>query len=375
MKKILAIAILCLVAGRGYSQGLTLPPSGDNQKSSVTQWIGPVAVTINYSSPNVHAPNGDDRTGHIWGEPAHYGFIDQGFGSSKAAPWRAGANENTTVSFSHDVKVNGKDLKAGTYGLFLAVEKDAPWTWIFSNNSASWGSYFYSEKEDALRVQTTPIDAAYTEYLTFGFADREANTTNAYLQWEKKRIDFKVEVPNINELYVGIMRNELRNDIGFDYRNFQLAAQFCAQRKINLEEALTWADNAINPPVGREEFSTLQSKAAVLSALKRDAEAESVMAKAIAHQTATVQAIHQYGRSLLADGKKEKALEVFKLNRQRNPTDTFTTFVGLARGYAAVGDNKTAIKNWELAIKNLPENQKANLALYEAELKKLKGGV
>lgn len=374
MKKILAIAFLAFIAGKGFTQGLTLPPSGDNQKASVTQWIGPVSVTINYSSPNVHAPNGNDRTGHIWGELVHYGFIDQGFGSSKAAPWRAGANENTTITFSHDVKIEGKDLKAGTYGLFLDVEKDAPWTWIFSTNAKSWGSYYYDPKEDALRVQASPEDAAYTEFLTFGFDNREANAATAYLQWENKRVPFKIDVPNINDLYVSIMRNELRNSVGFDYRNIQAAAQFCAQNKINLDEALVWADAAINPPLGREEFGTFQTKATVLRALKRDAEAEALMDKAINHATANVQAVHQYGRSLLAEGKKEKALAVFKLNRQRNPDDKFTTVVGLARGYAAVGDNKNAIKNWELAIKNIPDNQKQFLNVYEAELKKLKGG-
>lgn len=374
MKKILAIALLTFVVGKALSQSLTLPPNGDNQKASVTQWIGPVSVTIEYSSPNVHAPNGDDRKGHIWGELVHYGFIDQGFGPSKAAPWRAGANENTTITFSHDVKIDGKELKAGTYGLFLAVEKDAPWTWIFSTNSKSWGSYYYDQKEDALRTQAKPEDATYTEYLTYGFDTREANSATAYLQWENKKVPMKIEVPNVTELYVGIIRDELRGDVGFDYRNISAAAQYCAQNKVNLEEALTWADAAINPPLGREEFSTFQTKAAVLRALKKDAEADAIMDKAINHQSATMQAIHQYGRSLLNDGKKEKALEVFKLNRQRHPDDKFTTFVGLARGYTAIGDTKNAIKNWEVAIKNIPENQKQNLALYEAELKKLKGG-
>ena len=77
---------------------------------------------------------------------------------------------------------------------------------------------------------------------------------------------------------------------------------------------------------------------------------------------------------MLNEGKNEKAMEVFKLNRQRNPDDKFTTYVGLARGYAALGDKKNAIKNWEIAIKNLPENQKPNLAFYESEIKKLKEG-
>lgn len=97
------------------------------------------------------------------------------------------------------------------------------------------------------------------------------------------------------------------------------------------------------------------------------------MDKAIKQPTATMQALHQYGRSLLSAGKNQKALEVFKLNRQRNPEDKFTTYVGLARGYAANGDKKNAIKNWETAIKNVPENQKPFLNVFEEELRKLKG--
>jgi tetratricopeptide (TPR) repeat protein len=373
MKKYLAIALLVLTGSAAFSQSITLPPSGGNQKSSVTQWIGPVSVTINYSSPNVTAPNGEDRKGKIWGGLVHYGLIDQQFGSSKAAPYRAGANENTTIAFSHDVKINGQDLKAGTYGLFLIAEKEGPYTWIFSKNSESWGSYFYDPKEDALRTQTTPAESEYTEYLTFGFDTRELTTATAYMQWENKRIPLKIDVPNVNELYLSTIRNELRNFEGFDYENVQAAVNFCVQNKINLEEALTWADYAISSPVGVEDFGSLRTKASVLNALNRETEAEAVMQKAMNHPTADVTSIHQYGRMLLQSGKKEKALEVFKVNRQRHPEDKFTTFVGLARGYTAVGDNKNAIKNWEMAIKGLPENQKQNLAFYEGELKKLKG--
>lgn len=96
------------------------------------------------------------------------------------------------------------------------------------------------------------------------------------------------------------------------------------------------------------------------------------MDKAIKHPTATVNAIHQYARTLLAAGKKEKAMEVFKYNFKAHPEDKFTPNVGLARGYTAIGDKKNAIKQWEMAIRNLPENQKQNLAYYESELKKLK---
>jgi tetratricopeptide (TPR) repeat protein len=374
MKQIFTI-VLAVASIYATAQGLSQPPNGDNQKAKVIQYIGPVEVSIAYNSPDVHGPNGEDRKGHIWGELVHYGYIDQGFGPSKAAPWRAGANENTVITFSHDVKIEGKDLKAGTYGLFLAAEKTGPWTWIFSKNSTSWGSYFYNQSEDALRVPTNPQDAPYTEWLTFGFDDRQPNSAVGYLQWESKRVPFKIEVPNVNDLYVVQMRNELRSSPGFDTRNFSTAAAFCAQHKINLAEALAWANSAMDPNLGgQEDFNSLQVKSMVLTAAGKEAEANEVMDKAIKKPDANVQSIHQYGRTLLAAGKKEKALEVFKLNAQKHPEEKFTPNVGLARGYTAIGDKKNAIKYWELAIKNMPDTQKQNVALYEAELKKLKEG-
>lgn len=373
MKKIATLLFLTVLSGVAWSQGISLPPSGDNQKSKVTQWIGPVEVTIAYSSPDVHAPDGTDRKGHIWGELVHYGYIDQGFGPAKAAPWRAGANENTTISFSHDVKIDGKDVKAGTYGLFLGVQKDGPWTWILSKNNGSWGSYFYSEGEDALRTNATPQEASYTEFLTYGFDARNANNAVAYLQWENKKVPLRIDVPNVNDIYVSMMRNELRSAPGFDYRNFQAAAQFCAQNKFNLDEALTWSNTALDPAAGgQEDFFTLSTKAAVLMARNNDAEAAGVMDKAIKHPTATVQGVHQYGRSLIAAGKNDKALEVFQQNWKSHPEEKFTTYVGLARGYTAVGNKKDAIKNWEIALKNIPAGQEGNRQVWENELNKLK---
>jgi tetratricopeptide (TPR) repeat protein len=374
MKKLITTACLMALVCVAYAQ-LPQPPNGDNQSSTVSQTIGLVKVTINYSSPDVHGPNGEDRKGKIWGELVHYGYIDQGFGTSKAAPWRAGANENTTITFSHDVSIGGKQVKAGTYGLFLEVQKEGAWTWIINKDFNSWGSYFYNAANDVVRVPTTPQEAAYTEWLTYSFDDRKRNSTVAYLQWENKRVDFKIEVPNVNELYVAAMADEMRGTtIGFAHESYITAAQFCAQNKVNLEQGLTWAEAAVNDAfVGREDFNSLSTKAQVLNAMGRDAEAETVMAKAITLPTASVQSVHQYARTLLQAGKTEKALSVFKLNAKNHPEDKFTVNVGLARGYTAAGDKKNAIKYWETAIKNLPDNQKQNLAFYEGELKKLKG--
>jgi tetratricopeptide (TPR) repeat protein len=373
IKKLQIVLALLVISVMAIAQ-ISLPPSGDNQRSEVIQWIGLAKVRISYSSPDVHGPNGEDRKGKIWGEVVHYGFIDQGFGTSKSAPWRAGANENTTISFSHDVKIGGKEVKAGTYGLFLDVEKEGPWNWILSKDINSWGSYYYNPDSDVVRVQATPQECEYTEWLTYTFTNRKRNAAEVSLQWENKRVSFSVEVPNTNELYVAALRNELRGTIAsFRHESYIAAASFCAQNKVELEQGLQWADFAITDGfVGREDFTSLSTKAQVLTAMGRDAETEVIMDKAIKHPTATVNAIHQYARTLLAAGKKEKAMEVFKYNFKTHPEDKFTPNVGLARGYTAIGDKKNAIKHWEMAIKNLPENQKQNLAYYESELKKLK---
>ncbi len=375
MKKSILFAVCLLVAGALAAQ-ISGPPNGDNQKCRVSQWIGPVEVTITYSSPDVHGPNGEDRKGHIWGELVPYGFTDQGFGTSKAAPWRAGANENTTISFSHDVKVGGYEVKAGTYGLFLDVEKDNPWNWILSKNSSAWGSFFYDAKDDLARIAATPADAPHTEWLTYGFDDRKPSSATAYLQWETKRLTLPIEVPNINDLYIAMFRAQLEGSpTGFTFQNWRNAAQFCATNKTHLEQGLLWADAAIGAAfIGQENFSTLNTKANVLIAMDRNDEANALMDKAIKLPGATVQEIHMYGRGLLAAGQKDKALEIFKYNYKLHPEDRFTPNVGLARGYTAAGDKKNAIKYWEIALANIPENQKQFLSQYQAELQKVKDG-
>ena len=381
VKHTLTLVMLLTLSGMLLSQEsseLSTPPNGDAERSEVSQWIGPVKISIAYHSPHVHNPAANDRTGHIWGELAHYGFFDEGFGPTKGAPWRAGANETTAITFSHDVKIEGKDLKAGTYALFLELEPSGPWNWIFSSH-LGWGSFQYDPQYDVLRVPATPQDAPFTEFLTYGFDERLPNSAMAFLQWEKKRIPFKVEVPNVNELYVAKLRQELQSWPGFRYEDWQTAAQFCADNKINLEEALTWADKAISAPfrgatVGHEDFSTLQTKAAVLSAMGRDAEADAVMQKALHLPGTDAVNVYQYAMGLLRDGKNTKAMEAFALNRQQHPEEKFWTNLGLARGYTATGDKKNAIVSWEIVVHNVPANFVSRTAAYEVALKKLKEG-
>jgi tetratricopeptide (TPR) repeat protein len=382
IKWLLLVVFTCASLPAARSQVLTeisIPPNGDNERSEVSQWIGLVKISLDYHAPNVHGGGGADRTGHIWGGLIPYGFFDDGHGPSHATPWRVGANESTTITFSHDVKIEGHDLKAGTYALFLALEKTGPWTWIFSNH-LGWGSYQYDPENDALRVPATAQAAPYTEFMTFLFDERRPNSAVAVLEWENKRISFKIDVPNVNELYVEQIRKELQGWPGFNYQNWQKAAMFCASRKINLEEALVWAEKAIHEPFrgvwsgGREDFSTLRTKAAVLEALGREAEADAVTAKALSFNDTPVIQLYVYGLGLLARGKKDKALEIAELNAQRHPEEKFWTRLGLARAYTALNDKPHAIENWQAALSNVPLSEQSDVPSFENSLNKLKSG-
>mgnify|MGYP003641573114 CR=1 FL=1 len=370
MKKVLLLTTL-LCGTLGFSQ-ISSPPSGGNQKSAVTQYMGLVSVTITYNSPDVTGPGGQDRAGKIWGQLVPYGLTNLQFGQStdeNPSPWRAGANENTTIQFSHDVSIEGKPLKAGTYGLHM-IPGETEWTVIFSNNSSSWGSYFYNPEEDALRVKVTPAANEYNEYLTYEFDERKQDQCLVSMEWENLKVPFKISVPNLNELYVQQIEEELRGSAGFNYQNLVTAANFAVSNNVALDKAEQWANAAVSAPfVGQENYTTLSTQATVLLALGKTDEAKAAMKKAIFHPTANVFQIHQTGRALIAQDKDDFALQVFKWNAERFPK-TWPINVGLARGYSANGDYSKALKHAEMALKVAPD--KLNQDSLQAAIEKLK---
>ena len=328
------------------AQNLTIPPNGGNKKASVSERIGITDVTVHYDRPGVKG-----REGKIWNNLVHTGFTDLGFGTSKAAPWRAGANENTTITFSTDVMVEGKPLLAGTYGFFVAMGNgDA--TLIFSKNTSSWGSFFYDPKEDALRVtvKTEPLNES-VEWLKYEFINETDNSAVIALMWEKLKIPFKVEV-DYPRTQLAIFRNELRSDKGFNPDTWVQAARFAASNN-DLEDALQWSDYAINGVfVGQKNFKTLSTKAMILQKQGKNSEADALMKEAL--PLGTMLELHQYGSQLITEKKPKEALDIFKMNAQKNP-NVFTTDVGLARGYSANGDYNNALKYAKLALPLAPD--------------------
>jgi hypothetical protein len=355
-------AALIVVPVLASAQMVTLPPSGKNQKASVSQWIGLVEVNVTYNAPKVTAPDGTDRTGKIWGQLVPYGMANLGFGTcGDQCPWRAGANENTVFRVSDDVKIEGQPLAAGSYGLHM-IPGQEEWTIIFSKNSTSWGSFSYTAAEDALRVKVKPKKCEYNHWLTYDFTERLPDRATVALRWENLEIPWTITVDNANELYVAKLRQQLRNAPGFNSEGWQEAAKFCLDQKTNLKEALGWAQNAVSLPyIGQENFNTLQTLADLQAANGMAADADATMQKALEHPTARPIDLHQYGRQLLTAGEKDKALKVFELNAKKHP-NAWPVNVGLARGYSAVGRTKDALKHAKLAVQQAPDDlNKKNL--------------
>jgi len=358
----IAMSITCCLPQHMYAQLATLA-SGGNKKAAVSERVGLTDITIHYDRPGVKG-----REGKIWGKLVPVGYTDQGFGSSKAAPWRAGANENTTIEFSTDVKIEGQPLAAGKYGFFIAYDP-AECTLIFSKNASSWGSFYYTDKEDALRVKVKPATADKTvEWLKYEFMNQTENTATIALEWEKLVIPFRIEVDYINE-QLASFRRQLRSQTGFNWEPWDQAAQWSLQKNVNLDEALLWSDSATSQNFGgSQSFQAASTKVQILSKLNRGAEADVLMKKSL--PLATVQEIHLYGRSLLAQKKPKEAFDIFKMNYDKNP-GVFTTNVGMVRAYSGIGNYKKAL---ELAQKALPQSDQVNKANLENMIKLLQEG-
>ncbi len=143
--------------------------------ASVSQTIGLTDVTIRYSRPGVKGRK-------IWSELVPYGEV-----------WRTGANENTTITFSTAVKVEGKELPAGTYGL-QTIPGEKEWTLILSKDADLWGAFDYKPEHDALRATISPKASEHDkERMEFYFDDLTDTSATVKLIWEKLTVSFKVE--------------------------------------------------------------------------------------------------------------------------------------------------------------------------------------
>ena len=328
------------------SAQLTFPADGGNKKASVGEDIGLTHVTVHYDRPAVKG-----REGKIWGQLVPVGYApNPGFGTVTKMPWRAGANENTTITFSTDVTIEGKKLAAGTYGFFIAYDPKEC-TLIFSKDNEAWGSFFYNENNDALRVNVKPLSINESmERLTYSFNGQTDSSAVLALIWEKLRIPFTIST-ELQKLQLASIDREMNTAKGFSASSFYEVANYYLEHNIMLDKALTYIDAAARSmPV----FNTFAIKAEIEEKLGKTKEAAESMKKAVAATNSVSQA-HYYGRQLLGTNN-QKAFEILKMNYDHYP-NVYTTNMGMARAYSAVGNYKEALK---FATKALPQSPDAN---------------
>jgi len=316
-----------------------------SQRAVVTQRIGLTDVTVNY-----HAPLVGGRK--LWGAgPVPYDKV-----------WRAGANQNTTISFSDDVSIEGKPLAAGTYGLHMIPTADQ-WTIIFSKNSTSWGSFSYDEKEDALRVQVKAREAEFRESLAYTFDDVKPDSALATLRWEKLAVPFRVST-DVKAITFRSIKNQLRNTGGFSWAGYDEAANWCLDNNYELEQALKWEDTSI---LNEDRFENNLNKSEILAAMGKKQEAESSKKKAL--EVASGVQLHIYGRQLQIQNKQDEGFAIFQVNIQKRPNEWYT-HGEISRIASAKGDFDLAVKEMKLALATAPDGTKNQIQGLIARLEK-----
>ena len=345
--KSFAVPAILLLSTTMFAQGVITTPRTPSPAASVTQTIGISTVTVNYSRPSVK-----DRK--IWDSLVPYGYNVQGFGAGNAAPWRAGANENTTIRFSDDATVEGHPVPAGEYGLFFVIYNDNSGEMILSKDYKSWGSFWYDSTQDLMRAKIQLRDIPMTEMLTYDFINDTKSAAELVLNWEKKQFPVKIEFA-VDKIVMANAKEQLKNTVGFSWQGYVSAANYALQNNVDLDQAVMWANTAV---IQNRNFNTLSLKANVLKASGKTTQASVVMDSAI--QLSSEGELNTYAYGLMTQGKLDDAIQMFLLNTKRHP-ESANVWDSLGEGYFTKGDKKNAIAGFKKSLSlNPPPLTKAN---------------
>jgi tetratricopeptide (TPR) repeat protein len=328
-----ASIFLFLALTLSAQQNLTLPDA--SQHAVVMQQVAMCEIKIDY-----HRPGVKDR--QVWGVLVPYNQV-----------WRAGANENTTISFSKDVLVDGKKVPAGAYGLHM-IPTENDWTVILNKDYRAWGSFFYKEENDLIRFKVKPQTADFQEWLMYTFDDVSPSSATASLRWEKLKVSFVIEI-DLHKQMLDEMAVQLTSIPGFFWQGWNQAANYCYTNGIELEKGLEWADHSIGIV---KNVTNTYTKAVILNALGKKDEASQLKEEAFTN--ALEADVNTLGYQFLGGGKIDDAIEVFKKNTELYP-DSWNVWDSLAEGYMNKGEKQLAIENYKKALSMAPENQHARI--------------
>jgi hypothetical protein len=246
------IPAVALIAAPVFAQFQAPQPSSS---ATFTQRIGLTDVSVSYSRPSMKG-----RT--IWGDLVPFD-----------KPWRTGANQATTVTFSDDVTVEGQTLAAGTYAL-VTIPGKTEWTVLFNKDSKLWFETQYDPAKDVLRVKAKPVSSDLTETFTLRFLSVATDSAVLAIEWEKVRVHVTIGVE-----IDGKIRKSVANAKADDWQTPMGAARYFFDQKKSREEAWKWLDKSIG--INRN-FSNVARKARVLADEGKFAEAAKAGEEALA---------------------------------------------------------------------------------------------
>jgi len=338
---VLSVGGLCHAqTATGETLMLDLPRA--SQHATVMQRIGITNITINY-----HRPLANGR--QIWGKTVPYGQV-----------WRAGANENTTITFTDPVTIEGQPLEKGTYGLHM-IPGENQWTVIFSKTATAWGSFTYKQDEDALRVTVKPQASETHDALAYDFDDLKADSAVVTMRWDKVAVPFKVAV-KVNDVVTASIHKQMHGMSQYYWEGWDDAAQYFLVNKINLDEALKDEELSIQ---AEERYDNLMNKSKILDAMGKKEDAGTIRTKAL--DKASALQLYVYGRQLQGEKKQDEALAIYQSTAKKFP-DYWTTHLGMARVYSAKGDFDSAAKELKLSMNGAPDVNKNILETYAKRL-------
>lgn len=217
------ILVVAFIVGSYVTNAQVVTPK-PSPKASVEQVVGLTNVAIEYSRPSKKG-----RT--VFGDLVPFGKL-----------WRTGANENTTISFSDAVQIDGKTLKKGKYALYTLPKADN-WEVVFYSDTDNWGNpEEWYESKVALRTNVKPeFNAKNVESFTISVSNLDANFAYLEFSWENTSVALKFEVPT-QKTAISSIEKALAGPSASDYFS---AAQFYYQSNGDAAKALEYVNKAL----------------------------------------------------------------------------------------------------------------------------------
>ena len=342
---VLAIAVAVLPTAALAQGAPTLKTPEASPAASTSQIVGISKLQIDYHRPAVNGRK-------VWGGIVPYGDV-----------WRAGANENTTLTTSTAIKIGGKPLPAGCYGVHM-IPTANDWTFILSKINTAWGSFSYDAKDDQLRVTVKPRAINDNEErLEYEFEDVTDKSATLTLKWEKLAVPVRIDV-DTPAVVMANMRGELRGIAQFFAEPWAQAAQYWITNGGNLDEAQKFADKSAGMA---QTFRALRVRAAVAEKKGDAKKAEALRAQAMTIANENDLNLFAYG--LLQQKKLDEAIAIFQRNVKEHP-QSWNVYDSLAEAYATKGDKAAAVENYTRALSMVKDD--ANRKRISDTLTKLK---